>query len=246
MKKRLWIVIVCAVVISLCGCGKGEGTAKVSDLQEVSKDESKRNASNNETVSEVSLQEHGMDVVSIMAEMANKGLSNDWYDDRMIYSSYLDKINACDYSNPVAVYQLTLPSDLSEILMQAKKISQEDINQITTPLMNHFAQSYAYTYYTMMIMNFEVIEKRFSCAYMAETLFTCSEPNENQVYLYAFDGGYPIAVFFKVGEDHAVSAKGTFLLTDNFTPGSEEEVQKQLNDMVTASGIFTVKMLSDH
>ena len=50
--------------------------------------------------------------------------------------------------------------------------------------------------------------------------------SEDVIYIYTFEKGYPVAVTFTVGENGAVSAGGNFVMYEEFTCGSSEEVQE--------------------
>ena len=67
-----------------------------------------------------------------------------------------------------------------------------------------------------------------SSLYTAEKIFVSSALEENTIYLYLFDSGYPIAVSFQCGEDHAVKATAMFLLTDGINADSIDQMKEVL------------------
>lgn len=61
--------------------------------------------------------------------------------------------------------------------------------------------------------------------------FVSENATENMIYIYVYEGAAPVAVTFILGEDHTVSATGTFILYDGFTCGSAEEIQSVFSDI---------------
>ena len=62
--------------------------------------------------------------------------------------------------------------------------------------------------------------------------FVSENASENVIYIYVYEGTAPVAVTFTLGEDHTVSATGTFIFYDGFTCGSAEEIQSVFSDIV--------------
>ncbi|MDE7137081.1 MAG: hypothetical protein K2O29_01290, partial [Ruminococcus sp.] len=52
------------------------------------------------------------------------------------------------------------------------------------------------------------------------------------IYLYTYDNTAPIAVTFIKGDDNSVSANGTFIMYDEFTCNSADEI-KDFFDYIT-------------
>ena len=61
--------------------------------------------------------------------------------------------------------------------------------------------------------------------------FVSENATENVIYIYTYEGTAPVAVTFTLGEDHSVSATGTFILYDGFTCGSAEEIRGIFGDI---------------
>ena len=55
--------------------------------------------------------------------------------------------------------------------------------------------------------------------------FVSENADSDVTYLYTYADAAPVAVSFTVGEDHAVSASGSFVLYDGFTCSSEAEIK---------------------
>ena len=61
--------------------------------------------------------------------------------------------------------------------------------------------------------------------------FVSENAEENVIYIYVFEGTAPVAVTFTLGEDHTVSATGTFIFYDGFTCGSAKEIESAFSDI---------------
>ena len=55
--------------------------------------------------------------------------------------------------------------------------------------------------------------------------FVCDALTGNTLYLYTYENAVPAMVSFVPGQDGAVSATGTLILCDGFSPDSAEEIQ---------------------
>lgn len=62
--------------------------------------------------------------------------------------------------------------------------------------------------------------------------FVYENANEDVIYLYTYDNAVPVAVTFSVGEDHAISASGVFVIYDKFTDGSADEIKSFFRDII--------------
>lgn len=65
----------------------------------------------------------------------------------------------------------------------------------------------------------------------AEKTFVNKNANEDVIYLYTFNNAVPVAVTFRVGEDHAISASGVFVIYDKFTAGSADEIKSFFSEI---------------
>ncbi|MGI5976310.1 MAG: hypothetical protein ACOX68_01245 [Candidatus Limivicinus sp.] len=60
---------------------------------------------------------------------------------------------------------------------------------------------------------------------MAEKSFVNTEFSGSTVYLYMFENSVPVMVSFTAGDDGAVTATGSFILTEDFRPENEADVE---------------------
>ncbi len=56
------------------------------------------------------------------------------------------------------------------------------------------------------------------------------EITENNICIYTYDDGKPIAVTFILGDDGTVSANGIIILNDDFQHDSVEEIEEAFAD----------------
>ena len=62
-------------------------------------------------------------------------------------------------------------------------------------------------------------------------IFVNENVADDVIYLYTYDDAVPVAVTFTVGEDQAVSANGVFVMYDQFTCGSSDEIKEFFSDI---------------
>ena len=173
-----------------------------------------------------SLREHGMDIVKIMEEMVKNadygkltGGDNNTLEENRV------QLATGDYAAPAAVYGMSLPSFQSILTLVGE--SEESYNfseALNTQLDNKSASVLVNQLNSMK----GVSALAGTSLYTAGKVFVSNELTENTIYLYTFQNGYPIAVVFTVGEDHAVTAQGTFLLWEDIDQGSLETLQNLL------------------
>ena len=59
--------------------------------------------------------------------------------------------------------------------------------------------------------------------------FVNENADGNVIYLYTYDNAVPVAVTFITGDDNSVSANGTFVMYDEFTCNSADEIKDSFN-----------------
>ena len=69
--------------------------------------------------------------------------------------------------------------------------------------------------------------------------FVCSEASGDVTYLYVYETGYPIAVSFSEGENHAWSASGTFLINDRLDAASQESIASFFAEYAIEVGVVS-------
>ena len=70
----------------------------------------------------------------------------------------------------------------------------------------------------------------------AQKTFVNETADTNVIYLYVFENAVPVAVTFIIGENHAISANGTFVIYENFACDSADEVKAFFDDRLFFGG----------
>lgn len=160
------------------------------------------------------LYERGLEVVSLMAEMAGSDAYLSAYSDSEEIREILSGAGAGDFSSPEAVYRVKLPAGALWGLAQMPASGE-----LTEPLREEIESKI----YSAFVSQINAMGGTASLAAAsictAGTLFVDKGLTENTLYLYVFENAVPAAVVFLPGEDGAVSATGMLILYDGFDVG---------------------------
>lgn len=157
-----------------------------------------------------SLYEQGLEVISLITEMANSQQYLSLYSDN---TNVLDLISAAgkgDFSRPTALYKIT-SSDNSESvldLIQADELSETLKKNVKSRMLSAIATQ------INAMGGYETLAASGLCT--SEKLFVSNELKEDEIYLYTYKDAVPVAVTFTKGENGAVSASGIFILYKDF------------------------------
>lgn len=224
MKKKILLCILTVVSMLFCACGgKDAESAQV----------------NTETASDLkTLYQQGLDVISLMSDMAE---SDDFA--QMAGSNEIkdaaENIREGDYSKPSAVYRI----DMSEgMLEQMISISGMDSQDFTGELKTYMQKRMKKSLAGMINANYGTSAVAASTIYRVDKIFAYNEDENDEIYIYTYDTGYPIMVTFTAGEGRAFMAEGNFLLDDEFEAGTEEEFQEFLDDTTYFKGCSVEKL----
>ncbi len=176
-----------------------------------------------------SLYQHGMDVVALMDEM----LQNDFYLEAMSGSSDIqakaEELARGNYSNPKAVYQITpLPFTSLMVLLEGET---DGLEELSPTLLAHLDTKSAPALLNRLNAMDGALTLATTAAFTAGKTFVSGMVTENIIYLYTFETGYPIAIIFTKGEGGAVSATGTFLMTDTISTESLDKLKSSLQEL---------------
>lgn len=220
MKKVIAFVLTLLCIFTLGGCIDG------------------RNAGNN------SLYAQGLEIVQLMSEMAR---NEEYLEGYGWYISDFDETNAiasADYSIPSAVYSISIPdtNHIFAAMAGSSNLLDEASDELKALLAHRILSS------LIVNINGHGSDGALVVATVltAEKNFVNKNVTNDVIYLYTFKDAYPIAVIFNVGEDHAISATGQFVLGDDtLTSGSADEIESYLRDFyeipVDVSQIFPRK-----
>lgn len=213
MKKRLFTIgLSLALASGLCACNT--------------------NVSNAEP--EKSLYDQGLEIISLMNEMAENDSYINAYTGNGEISAIIQEIGADDYSAPEAVYVLTFPSESLSALTELAALENA-----SEELHNSLKAKMPSVLMTQLNAMGGTTTLAATSVCTAGKTFVNHEMTENVTYLYTYTDAAPVAVNFSLGENHAVSASGTFIFYDGFTSGSEEEIESFFEEIGIEAKLIT-------
>lgn len=226
MKKKTLLCCVLLVIFALCGCDKDyKGKSDAAILSDTK-----------------SLVEYGMDIVRLMDE----ALRSDDYAEMMLTSDsgmqdIVSKIAEGDYSEPEDVYRITFDQDSYLLYLGMSGMNVDEMSdELKEVMKNRF-----HTSLSNMINGQQLGASYLATAsvYSVSKSFVSSEIGEDVIYLYTFDTGYPIMVTFVTGDNGAITAYGTFILSNELIDADLSQVE-DLMKMTCLSG-YKVEKLED-
>ena len=170
-----------------------------------------------------SLYAQGLEIVTLMSEMTQYA---DLYTNSQEVQSIFENVGAADYSTPKAVYAISIAD--AYFAAMAELIN---MNLASDELSSLFIQKALGSFMVQVNSRGGVENLTAASICTVEKTFVNEEANESVIYLYTYDHAAPAAVTFIVGEDHAISAKGVFVLYDQFTCGSADEINSFFEDI---------------
>ena len=172
-----------------------------------------------------SLEVYGMEVIHMMEEL----VKSEFYGNAMSGSSEIhaaaQPAAAGDYSDPLAIYKITVPNLESMLELEGEELAAEGFSEELMQFLENRSVSAVISQLNAMSGAYAVAA---ASMYTASKTFVSDELKESMIYLYTFEEGVPVAVTFLKGEDNTVSAGGQFLLIDHF---SIEEIQSLLDEV---------------
>lgn len=170
-----------------------------------------------------SLYAHGLELISLMREMAGSEVYLSVYSDNEEIQSILQRAAAGAQAQPQAVYRIRRGE---ADLFQWMGISLEGLSQRLQQVLEEKTASAAVTQINAMGGS-TTLAAASLCT--AQKLFVSNEEMEqSEIYLYVYESALPAAATFTKGEGGAVLATGMFVLYDDFSADSLEEVRQVL------------------
>ena len=203
MKKAIAFVLVLVIILGLAACGA------VKEVQESK-----------------SLYAHGLDVVSMLSEMTRSESFIGIYTANSEIKDIILALGEHPYDTPAAVYAITIPED---VLMGMAELS--NLGDASEELKSYLTQRVMASLMSQINAMSGVENLAASSVCTVGKTFVSESATENVIYIYAYEDTAPVAVTFTLGEDHTVSASGTFIFYDGFTCGSVEEIQGVFSDI---------------
>ncbi len=179
---------------------------------------------------EKSLQQHGQELVSLMAEMVRSSQYTNLYTGDQEVQQLLATAGEGDFSAPQAVYAIRLPETaLDSLLALAGMGSISGFSPELRQVIQARVTSALPTQINAM-GGANVLAAASVCT--ASDCFVSSQPPESVIYLYTYQNAVPAAVSFIPGEGGAVSASGMLIL---YQSGETMEVT-QLRELLEQLG----------
>ena len=203
MKKAFAFVLVLVIILGLAACGA------VKEVQESK-----------------SLYAHGLDVVSMLSEMTRSESFIGIYTANSEIKDIILALGEHPYDTPAAVYAITIPED---VLMGMAELS--NLGDASEELKSYLTQRVMASLMSQINAMSGVENLAASSVCTVGKTFVSENATENVIYIYVYEDTDPVAVTFTLGEDHTVSASGTFIFYDGFTCGSAEEIQGVFSDI---------------
>ena len=169
------------------------------------------------------LVDHGMDVVELLEEAINSEEYVRIYSNDDEVAQVFEEVSKGNFSEPEAVYLITIDTD--DMMDYADVDGYEDMSEdLQNVIKNKMLEGIS----SNLNAQLGIYAVAASTICSMGKAFVYEEEIENQIYLYIFEDAKPIMVSFVTGEDGAVSARGTIILTDDFKCGSEDELEYSL------------------
>lgn len=175
--------------------------------------------------SETSLYAHGLDVVQMLSEMAQSEECIGLYTADAAIGSLVQEIGEQDHWAPKAVYAISVTDE------NLSAMAELDGMELSDELKAYLKQRTLSTLVPQINAQSGVEALAAASICTAGKTFVSKDAESDVIYIYAYENAVPTAVTFTVGEDGAVSASGVFIMNENFTCGSAEEIENFFSDI---------------
>lgn len=180
------------------------------------------------TGSQRSLYSHGLDVISLMCEIAGSDDYLSFYTDSDELGAIVRDIRAGDHTSPKAVYAVSVDADSLSTLALMAGI---DLGGASDELRAYISQRVVGSIATQLNAMGGASSIAAASICTAGKTFVSEDIEGSVIYLYTYENAVPVAVTFTVGEDHTVSANGVFVVYDGFKCGSVDEIKASFGYM---------------
>lgn len=183
--------------------------------------------SNNKDNAETkSLYAQGLEVVQLMSEMTQTEEYVDIHTGNSEIKTIIQNISTGDYSSPKAVHAIFITDDNLASMAELNHLDDTS-EELKTFLMQKVLSSLM-----TQINGMSGVENlAASSVCTVGKTFVNENATEDVIYLYTYENALPVAVTFTVGEDHTVSASGVFVMYDEFTCSSADEIKSFFSDI---------------
>lgn len=198
MKRSLALLLSAIMLLSLCACGETASTK----------------------AEEKSLYEHGLDVIAVMSEMTQLESYVETYTGNGEIKEIVKNIGEGNYTTPKAVYAITAGAE-----QIAAYAGVDSLSDASDALQKTMENKFIVALISQVNGMAGAMNLAAASVCTSGKTFVSDEISESVIFLYTFEDARPISVTFTCGEDHTVSASGMFMMYDEFTCDSAEEIE---------------------
>ena len=174
-----------------------------------------------------SLYAQGLEVVQMMSEMTRSEEYINIHTGDSAIKTIIQNIGTGEYSSPKAVYAISIADEQLVAMAELSSLKNAS-DELQTFLMQRILGSLM-----TQINGMSGVENlAASSVCTVGKTFVDENAEGNVIYLYTYDNATPVAVTFTVGENHAVSANGVFVMYDEFTCGSVDQIKSFFSDII--------------
>lgn len=167
-----------------------------------------------------SLYDHGLEVIQLMIEIVQTEEYVDMLAGSSEIKSIVQDIGTGDYAKPRAVYAISVTGEDLASMMNI-----DSLDNASEGLQMFLAQRLRGSLMTQINGMSGVASLAAASVCSVGKTFVDENATEDFIYLYVYDNAVPVAVTFTIGEGHAVSANGVFVMFDGLPCGSAEEIE---------------------
>ncbi len=187
--------------------------------------------------SDKSLYEHGLDLISLLKEMAGSEAYIGIYigGDEEI-STIVANAAKGDYTKPKAVYQIMISEDK---LLKLLDITDTDMEGLSDTLKEYIKQRLQNSITSLINSSggTNMIAASSICTAGKTFVSAADEHIGNVIYLYTYENAIPVIVTFVEGENGAVSASGSLIFNEDFMTDTEQKVEQFFADFADFADI---------
>ncbi len=170
-------------------------------------------------VEETSLYVRGTEIVAMLDELAGSEEYLGVYTASPEIMEILGNVAEGDHTSPKTVYEIVIPSEMILALSEAE-VAPGMSDELRTNILNRTQGTVAATVNSRNGVN--TLAATSVCT-VGKT-FVNSSLTAATIYLYTFENATPVIVTFTPGDDHTVSASGTFLMSEDIDTSSADTV----------------------
>ncbi len=176
---------------------------------------------------QVPLYDRGIEVVSLLHEMAHSETYIEAYSGNTKIKDIITSVGSDNPALPKAVYEIKIPTDkINELLNLGEANNFSD-------RLNNFIKSRSYSIIPTQINAIGGAEKLAAASICTiGTSFIDKNLSENVMYLYVYENSAPVIVNFSpAGNDNIVNTSGMFIFNENFSTDIFESLKEFFTEM---------------